>query len=258
MPLGRVVVLSTSSGGDIIQQVQERKILDIFEAKRIAVERVNGADGAQKARREALFAAPGAVRAYPQVFIEDPLSRQPATCVGDFDAFQSCVDCAGLPDEMLSNPEVAAMTFDAVFCDVMPCGEPALLLRAIQRLCCASPLPPPPPVAGPGPRAIPDACVRALRGGSGRAGQLLPPDGRRLAAADALAGCRRDGRGPDGRYVHRMNLIIIECSGLADGSRRQPLSVQRAAHRERTHEPRPCRKYPSNLPKSRKISVKFR
>ena len=149
MPLGRVVVLTTSSAKDIIQQVQERKILDIFEAKRIAVERVNGADGAQKARREALFAAPGAVRAlYPQVFIEDPLSRQPATCVGDYDAFESCVDCAGLPDEMLANPEVAAMTFDAVFRDVMPCGEPALLLRAIQRLCCASPLffAPPPPV----------------------------------------------------------------------------------------------------------------
>ena len=205
MPLGRVVVLTTSSAKDIIQQVQERKILDIFEAKRIAVERVNGADGAQKARREALFAAPGAVRAlYPQVFIEDPLSRQPAACVGDYDAFESCVDCAGLPDEVLANPEVAAMTFDAVFRDVMPCGEPALLLRAIQRLCCASPL-----FFAPAPAcAIPDARVRALRGGSGRAGQLLPADGRGLAAADALAGCRRDGRGPDGRYVYPMNLSL--------------------------------------------------
>ena len=201
MPLGRVVVLSTSSGGDIIQQVQERKILDIFEAKRIAVERVNGADGAQKARREALFAAPGAVRAYPQVFIEDPLSRQPATCVGDFDAFQSCVDCAGLPDEMLSNPEVAAMTFDAVFCDVMPCGEPALLLRAIQRLCCASSALCPRPLLWPALAPVPFLMRVSVRSGAAAAGlgsccprtaegsplQMLSPDVAEMVAAQMVA-----------------------------------------------------------------------
>ena len=90
-----------------------------------------------KARREELLRCDGATRAvYPQVFLHC-LASGTDTFAANLDAFESAVECSGLPlDVLRSHPDIP--TFESIFYDVAYVGWRASQRAAEHRLWLAA------------------------------------------------------------------------------------------------------------------------
>lgn len=161
MPLRQVVLLQTSSPRNIMQQLAQRRVLDVLVGKHIDVELVDGArksisqqyfhaqlrlrstplvhattlrgPSGDKARREELLECDGATRAsYPQLFLHC-LAAGVDSYAADLDTFERAVECSGLPADVLrSHPEI--QTFESIFYDVAYVGWRASQRAAQQKL----------------------------------------------------------------------------------------------------------------------------
>ena len=102
---GKVIMLMTTSPKDQIQEISQRKAMDILSGKGITVDSVDGTDPACKARRSALFAISGKGPVYPQFFLQ--LGDGEPTCVGDYEEFEGLVECDTMDAAVLeANPDI--------------------------------------------------------------------------------------------------------------------------------------------------------
>ena len=102
---GKVIMLMTTSPKDQIQEISQRKAMDILSGKGITVDSVDGTDPACKARRSALFAISGKGAVYPQFFLQ--LGDGEPTCVGDYEEFEGLVECDTMDAAVLAeNPDI--------------------------------------------------------------------------------------------------------------------------------------------------------
>ena len=111
---GKVILLMTGTPKDQATELSQRKCADILRGKGLVVEEIDGTLEENKAQRTKLFALSGKPAVYPQVFIKQAGAPGALTFVGDWEGFESLIECETLDEQMIaSNPEI--LTFSKAF-----------------------------------------------------------------------------------------------------------------------------------------------
>ncbi|KAG5176195.1 hypothetical protein JKP88DRAFT_351161 [Tribonema minus] len=125
-PLTKIIVLVSSIGGSAKQSSDQRRCRDLFNAKGLLFEELDGGAAHYRDLREFLWGL-SKERTYPQIYLES--GGEKYKHVGNWQTIQELLDTCDMPPEFLEqHPEIR--TFDKVFAAV-PKGKPTHNLSTV-------------------------------------------------------------------------------------------------------------------------------